>query len=97
MGCHMSYSQQMPTESVKQKLEDLAVADGIDLIFLEGHDDAILGLGRQFNKNAVVYNKNKVIQNLCKDMTEEEAQEWFEFNIVGAYVGESTPIFLEDV
>ena len=26
-------------------------------------------------------------------MTEEEAVEFFEFNIIGAYVGESTPIF----
>ena len=28
------------------------------------------------------------------DMTEEEAREFFEFNIVSAYVGERTPIFL---
>jgi ABC-type uncharacterized transport system ATPase subunit len=93
----MQYNQQQPIESVKERLSDLAVAEGIDLIFLEGHDDAIIGLGRQFNKNAVIYDKNKIIKNLCKDMSEEEAEEWFEFNIVGSYVGESTPIFLEDV
>lgn len=92
----MEYDQQMHTESKKQRLDDLAITEGIDLIFLEGHDDAIVGLGRQFNKNAVVYNKSKIIENLCKDMSEEEAEEWFEFNIVGSYVGESTPIFLED-
>jgi hypothetical protein len=27
-------------------------------------------------------------------MTPEEAQEYFEFNIQGAYVGESTPIYV---
>ena len=27
-------------------------------------------------------------------MTEEEAVEYFQFNVQGAYVGESTPIFI---
>lgn len=27
-------------------------------------------------------------------MTEEEAQEWYEFNILGAYCGEGMPVFL---
>jgi hypothetical protein len=27
-------------------------------------------------------------------MTDEEAVEWMEFNVVGAYVGERTPWFL---
>jgi hypothetical protein len=87
----------MPTNSIKQKLDDLAIAEGMDLIFIDGHDDAIVGLGRQFNKNAIIYDKNKIIHKLCEDMTEEEAYEWYEFNIAGAYMGESTPIFLEDV
>jgi hypothetical protein len=30
-----------------------------------------------------------------KDMSEEEAWEYFDFNIAGAYVGEHTPFFLE--
>jgi hypothetical protein len=29
-----------------------------------------------------------------KDMTSEEAEEYFEFNVQGAYVGENTPAFL---
>lgn len=28
-------------------------------------------------------------------MTREEAEEWFEFNTAGAYVGPRTPMFLE--
>jgi hypothetical protein len=30
-----------------------------------------------------------------KDMTEEEAWDYYSFNMLGAYVGESTPVFLE--
>jgi hypothetical protein len=28
-------------------------------------------------------------------MTHEEAEEYFSFNVEGAYVGEQTPVFLE--
>jgi hypothetical protein len=30
------------------------------------------------------------------DWTEEEAEEWFEYNVQGAYVGEATPAFMEE-
>ena len=30
-------------------------------------------------------------------MTYEEAMEYFTFNVTGAYVGENTPVFLEDL
>ena len=29
-------------------------------------------------------------------MTEEEAQEYFDFNVEGAYMGEKTPIWVDD-
>ena len=29
-----------------------------------------------------------------QEMTHEEAIEWMEYNVVGSYVGEYTPIFL---
>jgi hypothetical protein len=34
-----------------------------------------------------------MIEKLCNDMTPEEAQEFFEFNIEGAYMGERTPVY----
>jgi hypothetical protein len=39
----------------------------------------------------------KCIDILMKrdDMTEEEAVEYFEFNVTGSYVGENTPVFVE--
>ena len=32
-------------------------------------------------------------RNIAKDMTHEEAVEYFYFNTAGAYVGENTPCF----
>ena len=81
---------------MRRKIEELAKWSEIPLLFADGHDNAILGIARQFNKTSVLYDKNIVIQNLMADgMTDEEAVEFFEFNIVGTYVGECTPTFLE--
>jgi hypothetical protein len=30
-----------------------------------------------------------------EDMSNEEAEEYFEYNVLGSWVGESTPVFVE--
>jgi len=66
-----------------------------ELLTVDGHDDAIVGVCRQFNKSFVVYDAHKVIATLrAKGMSQEEAVEFYEFNIVGACVGDATPAFL---
>jgi hypothetical protein len=66
------------------------------LLLADGLDDAFLGIGYQFNKAFAVYDQDKVISILMErdGMSLEDAREFFEFNIGGAYVGEYTPIFL---
>lgn len=65
------------------------------LLFADGFDDAILGVAERIGMEAVVaYSTPKIIEILARDMTEDEAVEYFEFNILGAYVGERTPIFV---
>jgi len=68
----------------------------LELLCADGFDDAILGIGQQFNTYFVVYDRTKVIDTLmARDgMSEEEAVEWYEVNIVGAWVGTSTPCFV---
>ena len=65
------------------------------LLFADGFDKAIVGVSQQFNSLSVAYDKRKCIEILKKDMSEDEAMEYFDFNIVGAYVGEHTPSFIE--
>ena len=65
----------------------------------DGFDEAIIGVGRQFDKpDRLIYDYDKClgILMLDQDFTEEEAIDWMEYNVLGAYVGEGTPIFKID-
>ena len=68
------------------------------MLFADGFDEAFIGIGTQFNTDFAVYSVTKVIKSLVEGgMTIDEAIEYFEFNIQGAWVGMQTPIFLEDM
>ena len=63
---------------------------------LDGYDDCIIGIVEGFNKdNVLCYDKDKIIDRLMEDgMDLDDAHDYFGFNILGAYVGSSTPCFL---
>ena len=52
-----------------------------------GQDDASL---------RIVYSRDKIIDILAEEMTHEEAVEFYEYNILGAYMGEMTPIYVSE-
>jgi hypothetical protein len=67
---------------------------------IDGHDNAIIGpafiwLG-QTRASALVYNAETIRDNLMQQdgMSAEEAREYIEYNIEGAYVGEHTPVLV---
>ena len=64
-----------------------------DLLFADGYDDCISSLTFRDGVFVVIYSADAVVAKLAQDMSEEEAHEFFEFNIEGAYVGKRTPIF----
>ena len=68
-----------------------------DLMFADGLDDCIIGSAEDAGVPIVVYDSLAVIKLLQErdGMTEEEAIEFFDFNIKGAWVGPKTPIFVE--
>ena len=70
-----------------------------DTVFYDEFDAAFVGFGWQFNVGPVaIYNQDLVMDILkARGMDEEGALEYFNFNIIGAYVGERTPIFLTNV
>jgi hypothetical protein len=81
------------TSDIRQELVDLY--DDPDLLFADGFDNSIIGVTIGFNGHVVVYDINKIISRLMEDgMTHEEAEEYFDYNIIGAYVGERTPIYV---
>jgi hypothetical protein len=70
------------------------------LIYANGFEDAIIGIGTQFNiTDLVCYNYDKCVEILMTrdGMKEEEAIEYMEYNVVGAYIGENTPIFIREL
>ena len=65
-------------------------------IFIEGFDDCIIGIVDRYGEETVaLYDYNKVISKLMSSnkWTIDEAKEWFQFNIIGSWVGEKTPAF----
>ena len=66
-----------------------------DMLFADGFDDALVGIVERTNLPTIAcYDKDKCIEILMKDMTSFEAEEYFYYNVVGAYFGENTPCFL---
>jgi hypothetical protein len=60
----------------------------MSLLKLDGFDEALIGTAVGYSQQeCCAYDFGKVIEILMRDMSEDEA-------IVGAYVGESTPIFI---
>jgi hypothetical protein len=67
-----------------------------DSLFADGFDSCIIGL--DMKTSVVVYDYYKIINLLISHgMSQEEALEYAEYNILGAYVGEKTPIFINVV
>ena len=65
------------------------------LLKMDGYNDAILGKCVRFNTEFVIYDFDKVILLLQREgMTKQEAEEYWEFNMLGSWVGEHTPAFL---
>lgn len=62
-------------------------------IIADGFDDAIIGVDD--NNLKIVYDIDEVINILIREgMSVDEAIEYYEYNIAGAYVGENTPSFI---
>jgi len=67
------------------------------LLKMDGYDDCIVGIVERFGQDSYfIYDKELVLANLQKNgsMSYEDALEYYEYNQLGAYVGERTPGFL---
>ena len=90
-------------EWIAEHNEEAMMADGFE-------DAIIGICGRFGANPVVAYDRDKCIEILAKDMAEDsddpsetaitdeeayaDAEEYFEFNVAGAYVGENTPVFV---
>jgi hypothetical protein len=68
-----------------------------EILTADGFDYALIGVCERAGQPTIaMYDKDKCINLLIErdGMTEEEAEEYFYFNVVGAWVGEYTPCFV---
>lgn len=67
-----------------------------DFLRMDGLDEAIIGVDAR--SNLLIYSLT-LIQDVLMDkyeMSAEDAIEYYSFNILGAWVGERTPIICDD-
>jgi hypothetical protein len=66
-----------------------------EFLSADGFNNAILGVEEKSMR--LIYSIAKCIEILMEDMSEEEAFEYFDYNVSGAYMGEKTPIWCDDI
>ena len=76
------------SEYLKESEDSVLVADGFD--------EAFMGVVFEWGPPRAVYSYEKCVEVLRRDMNYEEAVEHMEFNVVGAYMGEQTPLFFRE-
>lgn len=84
--------QKNNAEVLKEAFEEIDP----DLLFVDDFEKAILGVAERCSSPpVVVYDRTKCIEILMeRGATYEEALEYFEFNVAGAWHGDRTPFFL---
>lgn len=64
-------------------------------LFADSFDEAIIGVTSVNGVTVVAYSIEKCIEILSRDMSYEEATEFFDFNVAGSHLGEGTPLWIQ--
>jgi len=78
-------------------VRELLSEENPDALFADGLDDALVGVARRCGQPTLaVYDYEKCVEVFMsrEGISHEDAIEWMEFNVVGAWLGEGTPIWL---
>ena len=81
----------------KPEILEFALTFSEEPVLYDGLEDAFIGMSFRFGQEPIAcYDFDKVIEGLMKDgMSEDEAVEFFDFNIIGGWNGDQTPCFLK--
>ena len=93
-------------KTLKEKLNDYLQDSEESVMLYDNYEDAFVGLGYQQYKGPIaIYDAKTCVEILIeeymldpdcesRERAEEMAVEYFEYNSVGAWYGEGTPIFM---
>lgn len=77
-------------ETVRARVADV----NPDALFADGFDDAVIGIDSKDMR--VVYDYDRMVRILMEQgMDELTANEHLEYNVLGSYMGEMTPIYID--
>ena len=83
---------------MREEIEAAYEIDFPGLLFMDGLDSAIIGVSHVRDVPVVTYSAEKILENLVEQgMGIHEAREFMSFNIEGAFMGEHTPIIVDDL
>ena len=93
-----SSDSNQPSESRAKKSSLLFdLYPDFEFILYDEFDEAIVGLN--VDKMSVVYDSDKCVEILMKNGIEDEDEAWeyFHFNVQGQWIGEMTPTFIRTI
>tara|TARA_R100001530_G_scaffold28345_1_gene22416 strand:+ start:439 stop:693 length:255 start_codon:yes stop_codon:yes gene_type:complete len=68
-----------------------------EALLADGFEDAYIGVCEVFNRPPLAaYDRDRCIEILMErdEMDRDEAEEYFNFNVSGSWVGENTPVYI---
>lgn len=83
----------MTREEIDQHLQNI----GESTLLMDGFDEALIGFSQRINEPLLaVYKWQRMVQILKNrdKMSYEDAVEYIEYNCIGAWIGEQTPIIV---
>lgn len=82
-------------ETAEVLAEVNAALDGGEAKLAVGFEDALIGWVQRFSATVPLYDRERCIEILMQrdGMDYEGTNEFFDFNVVGAWVGDGTPAF----
>ena len=95
-----NYHDTMPkgaTTMTRDEINEQLLEMGESTLLMDGFDEAFIGFSRRINEPLLaVYDYDKMIDVLVKrdGLEYDDAMEYVDYNCVGAWVGEQTPIIV---
>lgn len=90
----------MSQETEKTYLDDIVerYGDQYAIMTADGFDHAVIGFSTEGGVFRLIYSVDRCLQKLMAEssMTLFEAREFFDYNVICAYVGPLTPIWCVD-
>lgn len=75
---------------VMERCESIALWDGFD--------DSLIGIASRCGQDTIaIYDRDRMIAKLEKEMPSEDAEEYLSFNVENAHIGPLTPMIMERI